>query len=105
MSTINAHQQRAIEQFRAFMQTQLDKTPEYGDTLVEFSTEPTSYGTHWITAKTAMVKLGEGNLLRAVSAQHWFVSVGKRGALQVVIAPKSFKQFNGRRAFNMSFDC
>lgn len=99
-------QERAVAYFRRFMQDQLCKTAEYGDELVTFEVTPTDYGTFWILAKTDMTKLGENNVLRFVSAQHWFVSVGKRGALEVKSAPKSFKQFNGKgRAFGMTFDC
>jgi hypothetical protein len=99
-------QERAIAYFRRFMEGQLNKTEAYGDTLVTFEVTATSYGTFWILAKTDMVKLGENNVLRFVEAQHWFVHVGKRGALEVKSAPKSFKQFNGKgRAFNMTFDC
>jgi hypothetical protein len=99
------NQKRAVENFKTFMERQLNSNPDYRDTLVEFSVTPTDYGTLWITAKTDMLGLDEGNLLRALDAQWWFVHVGKRGALTVKMAPKSFKQFNGRKAFNMNFDC
>lgn len=102
-------QQRAVEFFKAFMGRQLNTNPEYGDTLVEFKVEETSYGTAWITARTEMTKLDPGDLLRALGAQHWFVSVGKHGALTVKMCPKSFHQFNitrgaRRKAFGMIFD-
>lgn len=98
-------QERAIAYFRGFMERQLNTNPAYGDTIDTWKVEPTSYGTFWITATTDMTKLGEGNLLRALDRQHWFVSVGRRGALEVKSAPKSFKQFNGKRAFSMNWDC
>jgi hypothetical protein len=97
-------QQHAINCFKGFMQQQLNKEARYGDALVEFTVEATAYGTFWLTARTDMVGLPSGNVLRYVSAQHWFVEVGKRGALTVRIAPKEFKQFNGRRAFGMTFN-
>jgi len=100
---MNTNQERAVQRFRAFMTGQLNANPDYGDQLVEFSVEPTDYGTLWITAKTDMTKLGENNLLRALDRQYWLVSVGRRGAINVKMAPKSFDQFSGRRAFCMNF--
>lgn len=101
---MNKSQEQAIKSFRFFMERQLNKNPEYGDEIVAFEVKPTDYGTGWIKAETCMTKLSEGNLLRALERQYWFVSVGKRGALDVKMAPASFHQFNGKRAFNMHFD-
>lgn len=102
---MNKSQQRAVDYFKSFMQRQLNPYPAYGDTVDRFEVKATDYGTLWITATTDMTKLGEGNLLRALNRQHWFVSVGKKGALVVKQAPKSFDQFVGKgKAFNMTFD-
>lgn len=102
-------QQRAVNQFRNFMERQLNPNPEYGDTLVEFEVKPTDYGTFWITARTDMTKLSPNSMLRCLDAQHWFVSVGRHGSLTVKMCPKSFHQFNitrgsRRNAFGMTFD-
>jgi hypothetical protein len=99
---MNASQTRAIESFRRYMQTQLDTDPARQDTLA-FDLQPTDYGIVWIKATTDMVGLPETNLLRYVARQHWFVKVGKRGALDVKCAPKSYEQFKGQRAFGMNF--
>jgi hypothetical protein len=101
--THNAAQARAIEAFKAFMQTQTSKVPAYGDT-VTFEIQTTAFGQTWVTAKTDMVGLGEGNLLRAVAAQYWLARIGKRGAVTIKMAPKSFDQFQGKRAFGYLFD-
>jgi hypothetical protein len=42
-------------------------------------------------------------MLRYVAAQYWFVKVGKRGGLEVRMAPRCYDQFIGRRAFGMRF--
>lgn len=99
-------QTRAVAYFKGFMERQLNTNPDYGDTLIEFTVSPTDYGTFWITARTDMTKLGEGNLLRALDRQHWLVGVGRKGSLCVKMAPKCFKQFNAcrRKAFGMHFD-
>jgi len=100
--THNAAQARAIEGFKAFMERQISRVPAYGDT-VSFEIQTTAFGQTWVTAKTDMKGLGEGNLLRAVSGQYWLALIGKRGAVTIRMAPKSFDQFNGKRAFGYSF--
>ena len=99
---MNASQTRAIESFRRFMQTQLDVVPDRQDTL-DLEVQPTSYGVVRVKATTTMLGLPEGNLLRAVSREYWLVAVGKRGGLEVKMAPNSYKQFKGKRAFGMTF--
>jgi hypothetical protein len=99
---MNTAQQRALEAFKAFMQTQVSKNPEYKDT-VSVEVEQSDYGITWVTARTDMTGLPEGNMLRYVAAQYWFVKVGKRGGLEVRMAPRCYDQFIGRRAFGMRF--
>lgn len=101
---MNRAQQKALDYFRQHLTSNLSKNPAYGDTVTVFNAEPTSYGTLWITARTEMVGLPEGNVLRCVSAEHWFVSVGKRGALTVKMGPKSLKQFKGRKFMGLNID-
>lgn len=103
---MNPSQKQAVAYFRSFLERELDQNPEYGDTIAKFEVEATDYGTLWITATTDMVKLGETNALRVLSRQYWLVSVGKRGALVVRMAPKCFDQFvgRGRKAFGMTFE-
>jgi hypothetical protein len=103
MKTLRPSQLRAIEQFRAFLATQLDKDADRADTIVEFSVQQTDYGMAWITARTEMTGLPPGNVLRYVAAQHWFVLVGRAGALESAMHPKQFEQFAGRRAFGINF--
>jgi len=99
---MNASQTRALESFRRYVTQQLDTNPERQDTL-EIDVQPTDYGVVWIKATTDMKGLPETNLLRYVARQHWFVKVGKRGALDVKCAPDSYKQFKGQRAFGLNF--
>ena len=101
-TSISNAQARAIESFKRFMQTQVSAVPAYGDT-VTYEVQTTEYGQTWVTARTDMTGLGEGNLLRAISSQYWLVRVGERGGLTVHMAPKSYLQFKGRRAFGMTF--
>lgn len=100
---MNASQARAARLFTNHVQHNVDPHPERGDAAF-FEVTVTSYGTLWITGRTEMTGLGEGNLLRAVSAEYWLVEVGKRGGLTVRMAPKSYQQFSGKRAFGMTFD-
>jgi hypothetical protein len=99
---MNTSQQRALEAFQAFMRDQVSKNPEYKDT-VSVEVKTTDYGTTWVTARTDMVGLPEGNMLRFVASQYWLVKVGKRGGLEVRMAPRCYDQFIGRRAFGMLF--
>jgi hypothetical protein len=96
-------QLRAIAQFKAFMESQLDKNPERKDTLVKFETTPTDYGCFWVLAETDMLGLGENNLLRFLDRQHWYVQIGRGGSITVWSSPKHFHQFKGKRAYCMNF--
>lgn len=97
-------QQRAVANFRRFLEQGRNTNAAYGDTITVFEEVPAGRGEFWIRAETEMVGLPQGNYLRAVSHDYWFVLVGRKGALIVKQAPSSFRQFHGRRAFNMNFD-
>lgn len=96
-------QTRAVAQFRAFVQRELDTNPERQDTIDSFAVEGTSYGAVWVTATTDMLGLPETNLLRVIARQHWLVQIGKGGRITVFSSPNAFHQFRGRRAFGMVF--
>lgn len=99
---MNKSQTLARDFAEEFLRRRLDSVPERKDTL-SLRLEYTDYGRVWLLAETDMLGLPEGNLLRAVARQHWMISIGKRGALDVYQAPKEFDQFKGRRAFGMHF--
>lgn len=99
---MNASQTAAIAYAETFLRRELDKAPERQDTLTT-RIQTTDYGRVWLIAETEMKGLPDGNLLKALSRQHWMISVGKRGALEVWQMPRHFEQFKGGRAFGMAF--
>ena len=100
---MNASQQNAINHIEHFLNGRRSANPEYQDT-VSIDVDATSeFGTVFVTANIEMLGLPEGNLLRYVARQYWLFFVGKRGGIEVLMAPKSLDQFNGRRAFGMKF--
>lgn len=96
-------QTRAVAQFRAFMERQLNTNPAYGDRVDSFEVTTTDYGSVWVAATTDMAKLDECSVLRVIARQNWHVQIGKGGRITVFSSPKSFHQFHGRRAFGMVF--
>ena len=56
-----------------------------------------------ITVRQELPQLGEGNLLRYLTeADYFHAFIGRRGAVNAVTYPKSFKQFKGRRVFGIN---
>ena len=100
---MNPSQARAARLFTNHVQRNVDPHPERGDAAF-FTMETTSYGTLWIKGETEMTGLPETNLLRAVCREYWLVAIGKRGAIDVKMAPKSYLQFKGRRVLGMNFN-
>lgn len=98
-------QTEAIQKFRRHMESYTRSTVADANlpVITKFEITETTYGEFWITAELEMTHLPEGNLLRALSHEHWFVLVGKRGGIQVHSGPRSCKQFVGRHAFGMYF--
>lgn len=95
-------QAKSIESLRNFMTRQLDKNPDYGDTLVTFEvTEHEYFVSVW--ARTDMINLPQTNALRSCAKETWQFFVGKRGGVTVSMCPQSFFQFYGKRAFGMLF--
>jgi hypothetical protein len=81
---INASQMRAIETFKNYISKRNDYS-KFPTVLENFEVTPTSYGTLWVSARTAQ---GEaGTLLHAVSTDYWHVSVERRGKLIAYSAP------------------
>ena len=103
-TTKQTTQKRAVDCFRKFLTSHLDREVSRGDTISVFEIEEAGGGHAWITARTDMVGLSETNLFRFVAAQYWFILVGPRGAITVKSAPRNFHQFDGQRVFGMHFD-
>jgi hypothetical protein len=103
---MNKAQEYAIAKFRRHLEGELknlDGSVPYGGQVTKFEVTPTDYGTFWISADTELTGLPENNLLRALEHNHWCVSIGKRGAIVVHSSPRSYHQFNNKRAFDMVF--
>lgn len=89
-------QNTQLQRIRRFMESRLDKNPEYRDTLEEFSVDYTGK-LAVVSASTCMEGLPPGNLLRYVAREFWMFAVTSRGKVTVVVAPDSFRQFNGKK--------
>lgn len=96
-------QERAVVRVRHFVEGELNKNPEYGDTVTGWEVTEHNFGV-CVAADKNMEKLPAGNLLRALERTHYLFFIGKRGAITMKMGPESFRQFNGRRAFNMNID-
>lgn len=89
-------QDTQLQRIRSFMESRLDKNPEYRDTLVEFNVEYTG-NLAFVSASTRMEGLPPDNLLRYVAREVWLFAVTPRGKVTVAMAPDSFHQFNGKK--------
>lgn len=96
---MNESQKQAVESFRRFVEQQhiTGRPAEYGAKITEWEVSATEYGTLWIKAQVELTGLPEGNLLRAIDHEHYFVSVGRRGALTMRMGPRSLRQFEGKQ--------
>ena len=103
---MNKAQQTAIARLRRFIEQQeIERRPaNYGAQITRWDVQPTDYGTLWVTAETELTGLPAGNLLRALDHTHYFVSIGKRGALTMKIGPKSLDQFEGRQFLGININ-
>lgn len=103
---MNKAQEYAIAKFRRHLEDNLknlDGSIPYGGQVTKFEVTPTDYGTFWISAETELTGLPENNLLRVLDHEYWFVHIGKHGAIVVRSSPRSYHQFNNKRAFDMVF--
>lgn len=94
-------QERAIARVLALVGGELDT--ERGEVMTHEITEVDYSKGFWLTVEKEMEGLSENNLLRYLSREHWHVWVGTRGGIRVTMAPKSYGQFAGQRAFSMNF--
>lgn len=66
--------------------------------------EPTEYGTAWVSLKQDIPTLSENNALRSFTRMDsWFVSIGKRGALDAHCYPNYARSFKGQRLGRINY--
>ena len=100
---MNKSQQNAVEYVRRF----LNDRCRYLDgrihsSITKFEVEALTFSSTKISI-FATTDTGEpGTMLHALSHECWLFVVGERGAIEIKIAPKSMKQFAGKRAFRMN---
>ena len=103
---MNKNQHNAIEYFKRTLNDRITLTDRIkrGKMVTVFEVEPTDYGTFWIRAEVEMTGLPEGNLLRFLDREHWFVHVGKLGRMDAHQYPKCFEQFKHKpKCFGLHF--
>lgn len=97
-------QQRALDQIRRHIESDLSDNPEYGEQITRWELEATGYdASWWLVVETEMTGLAKGNLLRTLDHHHWHFFIGQRGRIDAHSYPKSFEQFKGRKAFGFNF--
>jgi hypothetical protein len=101
---MNPSQTKAVARIHHHVTSNLNTTPEYGDQVTKWEVTETDYGHVMISAETEMMKLGEGNLLRALDHKFYLFFIGKHGKISMKMGPKSYKQFNGRKVFGFHVD-
>lgn len=96
----------AIARLRMHIDRRIGATmrDEHGKEITRFEIEPLCYGSIKVVAEVDCTKLSTDSLLRFVEHEFWLAFIGPRGKIEVKMAPKSYKQFDGRRAFGMTFD-
>jgi hypothetical protein len=103
---MNTRQQAAADFFRSFLNAELSRQAkeDHGAKITEWEVKPTEYGAVWISAEVELTALPEGNLLRALDHQRWFVLIGKGGSVHAHLYPGHYKQFkNKKRTFGVCF--
>lgn len=106
--TTTTKQQRAIETFRAFLERSIrqHERDAYGKQIVTFNVQSVAHDSPMlkVVAEVECAGLPPNNLLRFLDHEFWLAFIGPRGGVTISMAPDAYKQFNGKRAFNMSFD-
>lgn len=98
-------QANSIAWFRQFLeQRAIEQSQPFSKKLARFEVKDVVGGSVMVSAELDYDTLPETSMLRLLDDERWTVFVGKRGGIEVKIAPKSCKQFDGKRAFNMRFD-
>lgn len=102
---MNRMQTQGIARFRRLLELDID-TPskdKYGAAITKFEQKDLGSGLIFISAETELTKLPDGSLLRALDHHYWMAQIGERGAVTVLMAPRSYQQFNNKRAIGVAF--
>jgi hypothetical protein len=99
---MNKSQERAVTKVRRYVESELSANPEYGDQITEWEVKEVTPGRYFITAQRDMTKLSEGNLLRFLEHTYYLFSIGRGGAVDMLMGPRSLEQFIGRRWCGMN---
>lgn len=100
---MNKSQQSAIDAFRRYLERDA-QTSKVADLQVTKWEVRENGGCLFVSAQLECgPSVGENSLLRVLSHEWWLVQIGNRGAIDVLLAPKSYQQFKGKRAFSMNF--
>lgn len=103
MTVMNTSQTKSIDSLRQVLTDLDNSSTQWKHTITEFEVRE-DRGLVAVRAQRERTSLPKENLLRALDHEYWLVLVGVRGALTVKMGPRSFRQFNGRKAFGMRFD-
>lgn len=103
-TNLTKSQTNGIARFRRLLELDIDSPSKdkYGAAITRFEQKEVS-GLVFISAETELTKLPEGSLLRALDHHYWMAQVGERGAVTVLMAPQSYKQFNNKRTCQVAF--
>jgi hypothetical protein len=102
----NPMQQHSIDLIRRHLESNCkEHMADYGAMISKFNVEPTDYNRDfWVSAEVELANLGEGNLLRALCHEWWFLHIGPRGKITAHSYPQSYEQFKGKRnGFGINF--
>jgi len=101
---INKSQQFAIDRIKYHLEDNRGHLAEHPLVMTEFKvTELGAGGRLSVTAQRDITSLPKGNLLRFLDHEYWHFFVGRRGGIEAISYPKSYKQFKGKRAFGFFF--
>lgn len=94
---MNKSQTAAVERVRRLIQGGITQVSaeRYGRKITKFDVETTTYGTLWISVEVDDTALPDTNVLKFMDHEHWYISIGKRGAITAHSYPRSLEQFAG----------
>jgi len=98
---MNASQLRSLARLNRLLD--LDQRRQHGATITNYQLKTFDDGSLWVSFQVELRGLPENNMLRVVDHQWWGFTIGTRGRVEAVIYPNQYKQFKGKRAFNVTF--
>ena len=108
MKTASKQQLSAINNIQRELNERISQNNRntYGSRVEVTTSIDREYFWHF-TCEIVYAGLPETNLLRAIAHEYFTFFIGKRGRIDVRIAPKSFQQFRGKKYGNwqISKDC